>query len=172
MPYCSYCGKEISAQAVACPSCGHPNEARAGGVAGGVPVLVGTYAGFWRRFAGWLIDAILIGIVSSPFTANIRAGDASGATYYFNFGSGIVGFLYAWLMIAFVRGQTLGKMALGIRITRPDGSPADLGHAAARAGMAIVSALAIGLGYLWAAWDREHRTWHDMVAETRAYRVR
>jgi uncharacterized RDD family membrane protein YckC len=29
----------------------------------------------------------------------------------------------------------------------------------------------LGLGFLWAAWDPEKRTWHDMVADTRAFRV-
>lgn len=37
--------------------------------------------------------------------------------------------------------------------------------------IAIVSSLALGLGYLWAAWDPEKRTWHAMVADTRAFRV-
>jgi uncharacterized RDD family membrane protein YckC len=37
--------------------------------------------------------------------------------------------------------------------------------------MAIVSGFALGIGYLWAAWDPERRTWHDMVANTRAFRI-
>jgi uncharacterized RDD family membrane protein YckC len=118
------------------------------------------YAGFWIRVAALILDGIILGIAG----IFIRTGGAGG-------GGLVVGFLYNWLMIAFNDGRTLGKMACGIRIARPDGSPVDIGTAAARAGMAIVSGLALGLGYLWAAWDDENRTWHDMVANTRAFRV-
>jgi uncharacterized RDD family membrane protein YckC len=38
--------------------------------------------------------------------------------------------------------------------------------------MSYVSGIALLLGYLWTLWDPEKRTWHDMVADTRVYRVR
>ena len=75
-------------------------------------------------------------------------------------------------MIALVHGQTLGMMLLGLRATRPDGAAVDLGRSAARAAMSYVSAVVVLLGYLWALWDPEKRTWHDIVADTRVYRVR
>jgi uncharacterized RDD family membrane protein YckC len=87
------------------------------------------------------------------------------------FGGLVVAFVYHWLMIAYWNGQTLGKRALNIRITRPDGAPVDLGVAAARSAMRLVSGIPLGLGFLWAAWDPEKRTWHDMVADTRAFKV-
>jgi uncharacterized RDD family membrane protein YckC len=149
MAYCANCGNEISDVAASCPNCGHPTSGTAAGV----------YAGFWQRFAGLIIDSLIVG----------AAGFFLGSGR--NFGGALIGFLYNWLMIAYNDGRTVGKMALGIRIARPDGSSVDLGTAAARAGMAIVSGLAIGIGYLWAAWDPERRTWHDMVADTRAFRV-
>lgn len=156
MAYCANCGHEISDLATACPQCGAPNTAAATGA--GAPPM--PYAGFWIRVAALILDGIILGIAG----IFIRTGGAGG-------GGLVVGFLYNWLMIAFNDGRTLGKMACGIRIARPDGSPVDIGTAAARAGMAIVSGLALGLGYLWAAWDDENRTWHDMVANTRAFRV-
>jgi uncharacterized RDD family membrane protein YckC len=83
----------------------------------------------------------------------------------------VVGFLYHWLLVAYWDGQTVGKRVVGVRILRPDGSPVDTGTAAARSGMRIVSGFALGLGFLWAVWDPEKRTWHDMLADTRAFRT-
>jgi uncharacterized RDD family membrane protein YckC len=132
---------------------------------------VKVLAGFGRRLTALLIDVILVLIVTAPFARTVEVGQQNLRVVY-NPYSSVVQFFYAWLMIALIRGQTLGAMALGVRVTRPNGDPVGLGRAAARAGMAIVSGLVLGLGYLWAAWDPEKRTWHDMVADTRAYLVR
>ena len=150
MAYCANCGQQISEYASECPSCGHPTGAVAS------PYRL---AGFWERVGAALIDGLVL-LAASFVLGSGRA-----------FGSWLVFFLYSWLMIAFNDGRTVGKMALGIRIARPDGSAVDLGTSAARAGMSLVSGLAFGLGYLWAAWDPERRTWHDMVADTRAFSI-
>ncbi len=148
MAFCANCGHEISELAVACPQCGQANAVRP----------TSSFAGFWIRFAALILDGLILAVPS--FVLGGRNG------------SGIViGFLYHWLMLAYNDGRTLGKMACGIRIARPDGSAVDLGTAAARAGMAIVSGIPLGLGYIWAAFDDENRTWHDMVANTRAFRT-
>lgn len=175
MAYCTYCGNLISELATACPRCGHPNEARpltppAPAPAPGAPVD-GRYASFWMRLLALVIDSLIVGlaVVALPFDDGL--GPDLFPTSWFG-GLPLVEFLYRWLMITFANGQTLGKMAVGIRIARPDRRPVDLGRAAARAGMAILSGWALGLGYLWAAWDPERRTWHDMVADTRAFPVK
>lgn len=149
MAYCSSCGTEISAEAATCPNCGHPTAP---------PVL--QYADFWTRLAGALIDGILVGVASYA----VRFGAAPWLTGIF------IGFLYHWLTVAYWNGQTVGKRVLNIRVTRPDGSPVDNSVAAGRAAMRIVSGIPFALGFLWAAWDAEKRTWHDMVADTRVYR--
>jgi uncharacterized RDD family membrane protein YckC len=158
MAFCATCGKELSDSAVACPACGQPTGVQAAGglMAAGA---YAPYAGFWVRFVARLIDGLILLIPSAILGSRSQ------------FGGLLIGFAYEWLMIAFNDGRTVGKMALGIRIARPDGSAVDLGTAAARAGMAIVSSIPFLLGYIWAAWDPEKRTWHDMVADTRAFRV-
>lgn len=150
MAFCLSCGHEISQLAERCPKCGHPNEARP----------VGELADFWSRFAAIFIDVLVLSI----------PGAIVGSALPF-FGGLVVGFLYDWLMVAYNNGQTVGKIALRIKVARPDGSFVDSGVAASRAAMEIVSGLALGLGYLWAAWDPENKTWHDMVADTRVFRV-
>lgn len=153
MAFCANCGQVMSDLAVACPNCGHPNELRAQQPAR--PTMAAGYAGFWTRFAALLIDGLILAIPALVIPLG-----------------GFVGFFYYWLMIGLNDGRTLGKMAMGIRIAHPDGSQVSLGTAAGRAAMAIVSGLALGLGYLWAAWDPERRTWHDMVVNTRAFKTR
>jgi uncharacterized RDD family membrane protein YckC len=156
MAYCANCGNQISDLATTCPQCGTTTTAVApvGGPPAGLPL-----AGFWIRVVASLLDGLVLG--AAGYVVGGRGG-----------GGFVLGFLYSWLMLAFNDGRTLGKMAMGIRIAKPDGSSLDLGTAAARSGMAIVSGLALGLGYLWAAWDPENRTWHDQVADTRAFQVR
>lgn len=152
MAFCTNCGHEMSDLAVACPQCGHPTGVRA--------QTTGTYADFWTRFAAALIDAVILAIPS--FVINMGIPFLGGI---------VVDFLYHWLLIAYWDGQTLGKRVMGIRITRPDGSPVDVGGAAARAAVRILSGFALLLGFLWMLWDPEKRTWHDMAADTRAYRT-
>ncbi|HLW15758.1 MAG TPA: RDD family protein, partial [Actinomycetota bacterium] len=118
-----------------------------------------------------VIDAIIIGLVTSPLARTVEIGPNHVSVGY-NPAAVPAQFLYAWLMIGLVNGQTLGAMALGVRVMRTNGDRVDIGRSAARAAMAIVSGLVLGLGYLWAAWDVEKRTWHDMVADTRVYRTK
>lgn len=151
MAFCTNCGNEFSESRDSCPHCGHPMGAQA------LPL---QYADFWSRFAAALIDALILFIPSLLLGLRFRF-----------LGGVIVEFFYHWLMIAYWDGQTIGKRALGIRILRPDGSPVDVAVAAARAGMRIVSGIPLLLGFVWAAWDPQRRTWHDAVADTRAYRV-
>ena len=70
-------------------------------------------------------------------------------------------------------GVTPGRLLLGIRIVdaatgRPPGWRAGL----VRSVVAVISRLALGLGYLWAAWDGKGQTWHDNAAGTIAIRSR
>jgi len=178
MKACAYCNKWIADEQVDCPFCGHPNSpvtpstGASDLTAPGSPIpSAREYAGFWRRFGALFIDGLLISVFSFGFGGGtVQSGPGMHMSYHLSPAGTVVGFLYNWLMIALVHGQTLGKMAMRIRIAQANGEAVDLGRSAVRAGMALVSGLAIGLGYLWAAWDPQNRTWHDMVAETRAFR--
>lgn len=153
MAFCTSCGNEISDQALACPNCGQRTDA---------PVTRLEYADFWTRVGGAIIDWIVVGV------AGFLLGRSANAWFL----SFILGFLYHWLLVAYWDGQTVGKRVVNIRVTRRDGTAVDNGTAAGRAAMRIVSGIPLGLGFLWAAWDQERRTWHDMVADTRVYRIR
>ncbi|MEJ1402666.1 MAG: RDD family protein [Candidatus Sedimenticola sp. (ex Thyasira tokunagai)] len=72
-------------------------------------------------------------------------------------------FIYFWLR----GGQTLGMKSWNIMVIRTDGTPLKLADAILRFVGAIISWLALGLGFLWLLVDRENRTWHDRLSGTR-----
>jgi uncharacterized RDD family membrane protein YckC len=75
-------------------------------------------------------------------------------------------------LIAFTAGgQTLGKMAAGIRVVPSDSDGVlDLGRACVRTLLWIVLAIPAGLGLLTAVMSRDHRGLHDRLAGTRVVR--
>jgi uncharacterized RDD family membrane protein YckC len=137
-------------------------------------------AGRWARLGAGIIDIILVaivtGLISIPFidwdrVVNPQPGDSmyNGAQVGTNAISVVLAFLYYWLMHA-KRGQTLGKMLLGIRVVREDGQAITTGQAVGRS--AFYSVLGgicgcIGLiDILWILFDRRKQALHCKVAHT------
>jgi uncharacterized RDD family membrane protein YckC len=75
-------------------------------------------------------------------------------------------------LVAFTAGgQTLGKMAAGIRVVSAHSdSSLDLGRALVRTIMWVLLAVPAGLGFLTAVFSRDHRGLHDRFAGTRVVR--
>jgi uncharacterized RDD family membrane protein YckC len=75
-------------------------------------------------------------------------------------------------LVAFTAGgQTLGKMAAGIRVVPTESASLDLGHAFLRTLMWFLLAVPAGLGFLTAFFGRDHRGLHDRFAGTRVVRA-
>ncbi len=76
-------------------------------------------------------------------------------------------------LVAFTAGgQTLGKMAVGIRVVQAGSDdPLDLAHAALRTLVWLALAVPAGLGFLTAIPGRDHRGLHDRFAGTRVVRA-
>jgi len=69
-------------------------------------------------------------------------------------------------------GQTLGKMAVGIRVVPAGDAPSvDLGRAFLRTLMWLVLAVPVGLGFLTALFSADRRGLHDRFAGTRVVRA-
>jgi uncharacterized RDD family membrane protein YckC len=66
-------------------------------------------------------------------------------------------------------GQTVGKRLLGVIILTPEGHTLDWRSSLLRSLMAFLSAVPMGLGFLWAIWDPKRQTWHDKVANSEAF---
>ena len=100
----------------------------------------GNLAFWWERFLAWLIDVVLIGIVTSVVSFLILLGGSPfNVTFipglpdwlYFFFSLNLNGFilLFYWTFMESVYGQSLGKMIMRIKVTRLDGSPVGVTHA-------------------------------------------
>ena len=75
--------------------------------------------------------------------------------------------LYEGLMLS-ARSQTLGKMAMHLRVVRADGSPISTGQAWGRASIRALMASCLSLiDYLPALFTNEKTALHDMAAKTR-----
>jgi uncharacterized RDD family membrane protein YckC len=76
-------------------------------------------------------------------------------------------------LVAFtVGGQTLGKMAVDIRVVSADSDDTlDLGRACVRTGLWVLLAIPAGLGFLTTLFSRDHRGLHDRFAGTRVVRA-
>jgi uncharacterized RDD family membrane protein YckC len=68
-------------------------------------------------------------------------------------------------------GQTLGKMAAGVRVVTPEGQPIGPGQAWARSAIKVVLGSCLGIDYLPAFFTRERTCFHDMIARTRVIRL-
>jgi uncharacterized RDD family membrane protein YckC len=68
-------------------------------------------------------------------------------------------------------GQTIGKMAFGLRVVSAEARPPTVGRALMRVVALLVSALPAGLGLVPAGFDRAHRGLHDRLADTRVVRT-
>jgi uncharacterized RDD family membrane protein YckC len=118
----------------------------------------GPRAGFWRRFAGLIIDGILLGIVDGILRAILGYGAGVGLSF-------VIAAIYFTAMIGSDRGQTVGQMALGIRVIDFNtGGPIGYGRAFIRWLVSYISLVVIFLGYLWMLWDKEKQCWHDKAA--------
>jgi len=136
-----------------------------------------VYAGFLRRWAALFLDsfilciplamiAVLLAIPLGFFSADNR--DAAGAM--------VQGIYYLlWLVAAplYYAGQessahqaTLGKRALGIKVTDDNGQRLGFSHALGRWFAAALSYLTLYIGFLMAAFTERKRALHDMVAST------
>ena len=133
-------------------------------------------AAIGARFVAVVIDVMVLSAVDASvvyFTmqiCGITVGELSllpkGPLAAFLFIQN-VGYLVAFT----AGGQTLGKMAAGIRVV-PDGSDAslDVGRACLRTLVWLVLAVPVGLGFLSALFAPNHRGLHDRFAGTRVVR--
>lgn len=120
------------------------------------PVVFGT---FWERFAAAFIDGIIL-IVPSFFISvfwNTTSGD---------FVSIVIGWLYSALLESGEGQATLGKKALGLKVTTLDGGRITFLQATGRHFGKIISALILLIGYFMMLWDEKKQALHDKMAGT------
>jgi uncharacterized RDD family membrane protein YckC len=145
---------------------------------GGVPGPYG-YGGFWRRFAARLIDSVVLGLFGVVIggIAGLIVGMGGGVDnpqlyqVVMQAISIVVGVSYE---VFFIRkfDATLGKLAMGVKLVRADGSKLSVGRIVGRYFAAVLSALTLFIGYIIAAFDEQKRTLHDWICDTRVVKTR
>lgn len=203
--FCSRCGLRVEEGNQFCQACGQQVGAAVAAVAAPplaastLPPPVATsapvsaplpYAGFWERFAAYLIDGlilgipfwIVVGVVISMFgglgvilhrnAVDPSAAAALLAPMFMLFFVGMIAFLVVqWLYFALMesseRQATFGKSVLSLRVTNSEGQRISFGHATGRFFAKIVSGMVpLGIGYIMAAFTEKKQALHDMIAGT------
>jgi uncharacterized RDD family membrane protein YckC len=135
-----------------------------------------AWAGFWLRFAAFLVDRLVLLPLSvlgffigfgrglSLHSANHSAFDL--AYYIFIPLSVVASWLYFAAMESSSWQATLGKKALGIYVTDVEGRRLTFGRATGRFFAKIISGLTCYIGYMMAGFTERKQALHDLIAAT------
>lgn len=170
VPFCSDCLVEIQGR----PYCATCKSEQLMDVRSGVDRTMLAYASPWKRFGALFLDGLLINLplyllfIFLSFALSGTRGEPHPMIAFAGLPLVFAQFIYEGLMLSMKDGQTLGKLALKVRVVRADGSPITTGQAWGRAAMKLVfsSCLSI-IDYIPAFFTDEKTTLHDMVAGTR-----
>ena len=199
---CPKCGWQ-PVDGSACPRCGVDVAEYLAELAAGAPVSVPAAlepsaisplsmarpelrpAGFWIRVVALIIDtavifvaqAVLYAVASMVFGGRSSIAIRGAAQVFGAMLIAVYPMLFHWRW-----GQTLGKMAVDIRVVtcRPtstspgwltDSGPLTLGCAALRQLATLLSSAILGVGYLMAGLRRDKRALHDLISGTRVERL-
>lgn len=154
------------------------------------PVPV-TYAGFWWRFLAYIIDDILLSFVNfilmiplwailgfSIFSLSTwqdfemyedeLAWTLLGPLFALVFFSSALSIVVTWLYFALMESSktqaTLGKMALGIKVTDMEGNRITFARATGRYFGKIISGMILMIGYIMAGLTEKKQALHDIMA--------
>ncbi len=147
------------------------------------------YAGFWLRFAAFLIDSFVlnilgfililpffgviifsaIGLSNTPddeITTLLGITSIVGTLVTILIVKFIVGWLYYAIMQSSAKQATLGKMAIGAIVTDLAGNRLSFGRATARYFSKLISDMTSYIGYILAGLTERKQALHDLIAGT------
>lgn len=155
------------------------------------------HAGFWKRVAAWILDTLVLlipdcfvydkmGVIDafshSQYMVQLKSGVAPSEQAMAALRSAVllpfviviaIGFVYYVLLESSKWQATLGKLALGIRVTDVQGKAPGFVRCIVRNAVRLLSAVPlpmVGLlplvAYLTTAWSPRKQGLHDMVAKT------
>ena len=168
-PFCPDCLVEISGR----PFCATCKSEQLLDVRSGVDRSQMQYATILRRFGAVFLDGLLVAIPMYAlmgvliFVPASRGQEVNPLFNLIGIPFALISLAYEGLMLQFRNGQTLGKMALKVRVVRPDGSPMSPGQVWGRVVMRTVLGCLWIVDYIPAFFTQEKTTLHDMIAGTR-----
>lgn len=140
--------------------------------------LRGQYAGFVSRAVAFTIDAVAISVTLLVVTALVQALlGMFGVGTLFTVSTrpiievlvGVFGLLLSagyFVVFWVLAGQTLGQALMGLRVVRMNGRRITIWCALRRYVGYWVSAIPLGLGFVWVLVDDRRQGWHDKIAAT------
>ena len=174
--YCSRCGVINQANAKFCCRCGSKLITEVDKE----KMTIILFAGFWKRFAAVFIDGIILMIIEyligsfvvSSHIASLAATGGNAETLpmvfmvdYF-FISTFISWIYYTVLESSTKQATLGKMALGIKVTDLNGNKISFGRANGRYWSKIFSLIILWIGFIMAAFTEKKQALHDFIAGT------
>jgi uncharacterized RDD family membrane protein YckC/Tfp pilus assembly major pilin PilA len=121
------------------------------------------YSGFWRRFAAAFIDGILVYLA----VLVVRIGLGLPAT---DLRLAVLQIVGSWLYFALQESSsvqaTVGKRAVGVKVTDINGNRIGFGQATGRYFAKLLSAIILFIGYLMVVFTQRRQALHDMIANT------
>jgi uncharacterized RDD family membrane protein YckC len=130
------------------------------------------YASIWSRFVARIIDAVVLFVFGAVLGGVLgfvgaAAGMELGAIRIMAQVAGwVLGLSYYAGMTSSESQATLGKKAMGIKVTDLKGRRISFGRALGRELATILSVLILFIGYLMAFFTERKQALHDMVAGT------
>ncbi len=146
-----------------------------------------SYGGFWIRFGAKFLDGIILGVVGFAINffivrhflfAHLPARNPPAMTkvlFEFQAISALTNICLAIIYAVFFISRysaTPGKMAVGLKLVRSDGSPLSTGRIIGRYFSEWLSSITLLIGYIIAAFDEEKRALHDRICDTRVIRAK
>lgn len=150
-----------------------------------------NYAGFWLRFAAYIIDQFIIGvagfIIAVPIILGIIAfglnldGIRHPSDFLAHDGllmvGGIIGLIMLAIMLSVVMkwlyyalmesskyGGTIGKIAVSIKVVDMEGNRVTFARATGRYFSRIITNMTLLIGYILAGLTDKKQALHDMIA--------
>ncbi|TAJ20467.1 MAG: RDD family protein [Dehalococcoidia bacterium] len=191
---CSWCNATLAAGARFCTACGRPavrarskvyrRRAIAGKPIAGFGFRAGVYLVdnlIWSTLTNVLGPLIVRGTAADSVKAEERLREQQPATFgelmdvlgpFFWWVAGVIVVSIAIQAVWNSIGWSPAMRAIGLRIVDAHGNRPGWRRGLIRTAGTWPSALALGLGFLAAAWHPEKRTWHDRMAGTWVVDVR
>jgi uncharacterized RDD family membrane protein YckC len=136
------------------------------------------YAGIVSRTVAFVLDALIVSVSLGSTTwflvtidsfLNLglltQVDDATRALIATILGGSTWFLLYHVIFLTFV-GRTLGKAFMGLRVITNDGHRPSVWRAVLRVWAYFLSAMVLGLGFLWILVSDQRQGWHDKLAGT------
>ena len=128
-------------------------------------------AGFWRRFCAVMLDVLLFFVfITIPVSLTMGSVMLSTGSEQLNWVNVTFGYVVPFLLTLWFWQKFLGtpgKMLMGIQIVDFNtGRRASVMKSTVRYVAYLVSMIPLGLGFLWVAFDKNKRGFHDHLSGT------